>query len=143
MDHANAVLGDMVDEGAILAEERARMALASYPRRQSDLLAPFARDGRFQQLVVEDCQFLVLEDAAWADYEQDGDKDALAAKHSLFFRSVFAPSLASVLRRAGDPEADGAFGDRLEKGLKLRLAKQPAPVRSYVSAIVVAKQSPA
>jgi hypothetical protein len=143
MDHANEVLAEMVDEGLILAEERARMALGSYPRRQSDLLAPFVRDGQFQQLAMEDCQFSVLEDAAWGDYQRDGDKAALAAKHALFFRSVFVPSLASALRRAGDSESCRVFGDHLENGLKLRLATQPAALHSFVNTIVLVKRNSA
>jgi hypothetical protein len=43
MDHANAVLSELVATGLITAEERGRMTLASCPRRQRDLLAPFAR----------------------------------------------------------------------------------------------------
>ena len=141
MDHANEVLAEMVSSGAILAEERTRMALGSYPRRKSDLLAPFVPDGQFQQLVVEDFQFAVLQDAAWADYQRDGDKEALATKHALFFRSIFVPSLASALRCAGDAEACRAFGDQMENGLTLRLMKQPAALHSFVATIVLAKQN--
>src|SRR6516165_8235073 len=43
MDHANAALAEMVDEGAITADERARMAFGVWTRRKRDLLAPFAR----------------------------------------------------------------------------------------------------
>jgi hypothetical protein len=143
MDHANEVLREMVDKGVILPEELARMALGACPRRQCDLLAPFVPDGQFQQLVVEDWQLSVLKDAAWADYQQDGEKEALAAKHALFFRSIFVPSLASALRSAGDAETCRAFGDHLENGLKLRLARQPAALHSFVNTIVLIKQSPA
>jgi hypothetical protein len=130
----------MVATGAILPEERARMALGSYPRRKAELLAPFDRGGQYQQLVVEDCDLAVLEDAAWADYERDGDKDALATKHALFFRSIFVPSLATALVRADDAEACRAFGVQITNGLKLRLARQPAAMNSFVSTIVLAKR---
>jgi hypothetical protein len=84
----------------------------------------------------------VLTDSAWTDYERDGDSKALAAKHALFFRSVFMPSLASALTRVrtGDAEALTAFGDRLEDGLKRRLAKKPAAMHSFVHTIVLVKQ---
>jgi hypothetical protein len=140
-DHANEVLARMVQEGVILAEERARMALGSYPRRKSDLLAPFVLNGQFHQLVVEDFQFAVLEDAAWADYQRDGDKEALATKHALFFRSIFVPSLASALKRADDTEVCRSFGDQLENGLKICLTRQPAAMHSFVTTMVLAKQS--
>jgi len=97
-DEANAALEEMVTDGTITSEERSRMVLGSYPRRKSDLLAPFAANGKFRQLTVEDCEMYELPDAAWAEYQRDGDKEALVTKHVLFFRSIFVPSLASGAR---------------------------------------------
>ena len=141
MDQANAVLAEMVADGPLMAEERARMVLRAYPRRKCDLLAPFARDGHFQHLTVEDFEMAALPDGAWTDYERDGNKEALATKQALFFRSVFMPSLASALDRVslGDAEALRIFGDRLEAGLKRRLASQPAAMHSFVQTIVLAR----
>jgi hypothetical protein len=141
MDHANAVLAQMVDEGTITAQERARMLLETYPRRKSELLAPFAKEGQFQRLFVEDCEMSVLPDAAWADYQLDGDEEALATKQALFFRSVFMPSLASALTRVRDGDSEGlrSFADRLQDGLTRRLASQPASTDSFVETIVLAK----
>jgi hypothetical protein len=141
MDHANAVLSEMVKDGAIAVEERARMVLGSHPRRMSDLLAPFAASKKFHNLAVEAFDESIVTDSAWKEYEKDGDRKALATKHALFFRSVFSPSLAVALTRvrAGDVEAAGAFGDRLESGLKRRLESQPAPMHSFVHTIVLAK----
>jgi hypothetical protein len=143
MDQANAVLAEMVAANAIAAEERARMVLGSYPRRKSDLLAPFAHHAPFRGLTVEHFEMSALPDAAWNAYEQDGNKEALAAKHALFFRSVFMPSLASALTRvrAGDAQALRIFGDHLEAGLKQRIASQPAPMHSLVQTMVLAKQT--
>jgi SAM dependent carboxyl methyltransferase len=143
MDHANAVLGEMVTDGAIAAEERARMALMAYPRRKAGLLAPFSPNGYFRHLTVEDFEMSSLPDAAWNDYQRDGNKEALATKQALFFRSVFMPSLASALTRvrAGDAEAFRVFGDRLEVGLKRRVASQPAAMHSLVQTIVLAKRA--
>jgi hypothetical protein len=144
MDQANAVLAEMVADGALMAEERARMVLRAYPRRRCDLLAPFARGGgSFQHLTVEDLEMSALPDAAWTDYERDGNKGGLATKHALFFRSIFMPSLASALDRvrSGDTEALRIFGDRLEAGLKRRLASQPAAMHSFVQIIVLAKRA--
>jgi hypothetical protein len=52
IDHGNAVLTEMVDAGAIGADERKQMVLGTYPRRRSELLAPFEQEGRFQNLRV-------------------------------------------------------------------------------------------
>jgi hypothetical protein len=143
MDQANAVLAEMVSDGAITAEERARTALRAYPRLKSSLLAPFAHDGHFQHLIVEEFEMSVLQDAAWSEFERDGNKESLAAKHALFFRSVFMPSLASALTsvRAGDADALHNFGDRLEAGLKGRVASQPRAMHSFVQTIVLAKRA--
>src|SRR5580658_1587150 len=67
--HANESLSEMVAEGAIAGEERVRMMLGTYPRRRSELLAPFSRDGQFGGLTVEVCDLAELPDAAWTDYE--------------------------------------------------------------------------
>jgi len=141
MDEANAVLGDMVAEGSITSEERGRMALGTCPRRKGDLLVPFARGGHFQSLSVEDIEVFKLPDAVWTEYERDGNKESLAMKHALFFRSVFMPSLASALDRvrAGETDAVRMFGDRLQSGLMRRLASQPRALHSLVQTIVLAK----
>ena len=116
MDQANIVLAEMVADGAIMAEERARMVLGAHPRRKRDLLAPFAEDGYFQHLTVEEVEMCKLPDAAWTDYEQDANKEALATKQALFFRSVFMPSLASALDRirSGDSDLWRPLGGRTQ-----------------------------
>jgi hypothetical protein len=139
MDHANATLTEMVDEGAITADERARMVIGAWPRRRRDLLAPFAGDGQFFDLKVEHCETNLVADAAWAAYEQDGNKEALANKHASFFRATFAPTLAGALARNSDAERSRAFSDRLESGLQQRLASQPQPISSLVETMVLAK----
>jgi hypothetical protein len=143
MDLANEVLSDMVADRSITAEERARMVLKSYPRRKGELLAPFAQESPFQGLIVEPFEMSVVPDAAWNDYEQDGNKDAFAQKHALFFRAVFMPSLASALDRvrAGDAEALRIFGDQLEARLKSRVARQPWAMHSLAQTMVLAKRA--
>jgi hypothetical protein len=140
-DEANTALQEMVADGTISADERSRMVLGAYPRRKRDLLAPFAANGEFQGLTVEDCEMSELPDEAWADFQRDENKEALVTKHALFFRSVFVPSLASALasERAGNAEALSAFGDQIEHRLKRRLASHPAPTHSFVQTIVLAK----
>jgi SAM dependent carboxyl methyltransferase len=141
MDHANAELKAMVEQGAITPGEQARMALNVWPRRRAELIAPFADDGRFGSLVLKESETCVLQDPAWDAYEADGDKDALATKRAMFFRSVFSPTLASYLDKAnaGDGNAAVAFADRLTRGLKYRLVADPAPMHSLVQIVVVMK----
>jgi SAM dependent carboxyl methyltransferase len=143
MDQANAVLEEMVTARAITCEERARMVLGAFPRRKRDLLAPFMHDAHFHLLTIEHIQIFDLHDPPWADYEQDGNKEALATKHARFFRSVFMPSLASALDRvrAGEAEALRNFADSLETRLTQRLASHPRPMHSPVQTIVLAKRA--
>ena len=138
MDHANATLVEMADEGAITADERARMVIGVLPRRRSDLLGRFAGDGQFFGLKVEHCETNLVADVAWAAYEQDGNKEALANKHASFFRATFAPTLAGTLAPKSDAERSRAFSDRLESGLQQRLASQPQPISSLVETMVLA-----
>jgi hypothetical protein len=140
-DHAYAVLADMVDEGAISADERSRIVLACWPRPKRDLLAPFQHTGRFENLTVEICESIPLADPIYAQYQRDGNVDVFASKHASFFRATFVPSLVSAVRHAQDPEARRSFGDRLEHGLKQRLMRNPAPFNSLVDTIVLAKST--
>lgn len=141
VDHTNTVLADMVSDGWITAEERARMIVSVHPQRKCDLFVPFAGNGSFQNLEVEGFETYELPDAAWIAYQKDGDRDALAAKHALFIRSAFAPSLASALDevRSGETDAFRVFADRLEAGLRRRVTNQPAPMHSLVQTIALAK----
>jgi hypothetical protein len=87
-----------------------------------------------QSLALNATETRLLSDSAWACYEKDGDAEALAIKHAMFFRAVFTPTLASFLDavRAGQPSASLAFADRLTCGLKCRLANDPSHINSLV-----------
>jgi hypothetical protein len=135
--HANEALAEMAAEGAISPEERTRMVLGAYPRRRSELLAPFHSEGKFRGLIMEHCELSHLPDTAWADYERDANKDVLASRHARFFRSIFVPSLASAI---ANEEKRNVFPDRLEEKLKRRLADAPLALHSFVQTIVLAKQ---
>lgn len=143
MDHANAELGSMVDEGVISTEERRRMVLNVWPRRLSDLVAPFDDSGRFATLTLRHAETGTVRDAAWEEFERDGNAQALARKRALFFRSIFTPTLAAALDREyrGEPDAYIAFADRLATGLEKRVRTEPAPMRSLVQILVMAKGS--
>ena len=135
---ANAVLEELVEERVIRDDERKQMVLGGYPRRQAQLLEPFSTDGQFHSLSVEHCELFDLPDAAWADYQTDGNVQALVSRHAQFFRAVFVPSLASAI---GDANRRQSFADRLEQQLKQRLSERCTPCHSFVQVMVLAKQS--
>jgi SAM dependent carboxyl methyltransferase len=134
---ANGVLAELVDDGAINDDERKRMVLGSYPRRRAQLLEPFRADDKFQSLSVEHCELFELPDAAWADYQVNGDIQALVSRHAAFFRAIFVPSLSSVINDDGKRHN---FADCLEQKLKKRLSERPTPLNSFVQVTVLAKQ---
>jgi SAM dependent carboxyl methyltransferase len=140
MQGANAALAEMVDDGAIRTEERDRMVLGSYPRLRAELLAPFGRNGHFHGLTVECCELTWLPDGVWAEYELDHNAEALAAKHALFFRAVFAPSLALSLTEVNSSGRYRTFADDLERRLKRRLMEQPTPLHAWAQTMVMAKE---
>jgi SAM dependent carboxyl methyltransferase len=139
LDQANATLAEMVSDGAISADERARMVHGGIPRPLRDLVAPFARDPHFTGLSLERSEAFPVPDVAWETFQRDGDREALASGRALFFRVTFAPTLAGALENSGDPERRRVFFDRLESGLKRRLSDAPAPVRALIAAIVLVK----
>jgi hypothetical protein len=140
MDHANAELAEMVADGAISVEERGRMTIAACPRCEQDLLAPFARDGQFQGLVVEHSSTHPVPDTAWIAFVQDNDAESLARKRALFFRVIFVPSLSQALLPTRSPKERTAFADRLEEGMRRRVVDNPASLENMVGIIALNKQ---
>jgi len=142
-DQAVDALGQLVDAGAVTAEERNRMTLGACPRRERDLLAPFEKTGEFRGLTVERAKTVVAPDSAWADYERDGDGEALAAKRALFVRVIFVPTLSQALSPTRSAADRRMFADRLEEAMRQRFVRAPARVDALVGIIVMAKEEAA
>lgn len=136
--HAKSALAELVAESTITQDESAGMVLGAYPRRRCQLLEPFASGGQFSGLTVERCELSSLPDAAWAEYERDANAQMLARRHAGFFRSIFVPSLASVLTGSEKREA---FAEAMEQNLIQHLLHKPAPLHSFVQTMVMAKRS--
>lgn len=140
-DHVDEVIADMVKEGTIDGGERVRMVIAGWQRSESEYLAPFQRGGQFQGLKVEYCQSAARADPIWEQFQRDGDADAFASMQAAHFRATFVPSLAAALTHASDGEARRTFADRIERGLKQRLLRQPTPYSARVDTIVITKMA--
>lgn len=138
-DLTDTVIADMVDEGFISADERARMVIAGWQRSKSEYFAPFQPDGRFQNLTIEHFDSVARSDPIWEQYQRDGDRSAFATKHAAHFRATFVPSLTTALTRAEDAETSRAFADRIERGLTQRLLRDPIPYSAHVDTIVFSK----
>jgi hypothetical protein len=85
----------MVTEGTITADE----TRAHGPRGLATTKARSSCAVPTRRTIL---RFGCLTDPAWAGYELDGDKRALAIKHAAFYRSVFAPSLTSRNRSSAE-----------------------------------------
>jgi len=110
-----------------------------YARTPAETLAPFSDgDSRFGLRLLSS-RFSPLEDRGWAKYLEDGDANSLAAGRAAFFRATFGPSLANGLDLNGDEAARKAFADRLEAGLRRRLASHLAPIVNMVANLSLAK----
>jgi SAM dependent carboxyl methyltransferase len=136
-NRANEVLEELVRERVIGDDERKQMVLGAYPRRRAQLLEPFNKHSQFLSLSIERCELFDLPDAAWADFQLDGNGEALVSRHAAFFRAIFVPSLASAI---GDAGRRHAFANCMEQQLKRRLSEACTPFHSFVQVIVLAKQ---
>jgi hypothetical protein len=135
--YANSALTEIVVEGTITEDECARMELGAYPRRRSELMAPFTAEGGFSGMTVEHCELFGLPDAAWTDYEHDQNKERLVDRHVGFFRSIFVPSLATAIT---DSRKQEVFASAISQKLKQRMIDQPVAFHSFVQTMVLAKE---
>ena len=140
MDHANAVLGEMVEEKTISAAERQRIVLPAHPKSLRDLMAPFERDNRFHGLIAEHCEVFAGPDPTWEAFQQHRDPQTVAIDRAGFFRAAFGPTFASALDNSRSAADRAAFSDRLEQGLVRRVANDPTEMRLVIGVMVMAKE---
>jgi hypothetical protein len=138
-DAANDAIAEMVSDGHLTPEERSRMCVATYPRTQSETLAPFSSGDMAFGLRLLESRFSPIEDAGWAKYCEDGDVGALAASRAGAARAILGPSLASGLDQNENEIARKAFLDRLEAGMRRRLSIDPSPIVNIVAVLSLAK----
>jgi len=139
MNDANDVLTQMAGEGAITADERAHMVLASFGRPLRELLTAFEIDGRFCGLSVEHHERLPVPDAVWDAFLHDGGGARLVSRYAAFYRSTFMPSWFLALAQPNDAQRKDKLSDRFEHLLKVRLYARMEPLRSQVQMLVFAR----
>ncbi len=134
-----ATLREMVGDRFLKPDELSRMAIPTVGRSKEDLAAPFAEDGRFAGLTIEELEVFMGEDRIWAGFETSGDADAFGAEWARFSRASVFPSLASALDKGPDTGRTAKFFDRLETGLAARLAKAPAEMEIPLAKMLLVK----
>jgi hypothetical protein len=90
---------------------------------------------------VEHSSSLSVPDAAWIEFQRDGDAPTFASKRAGFFRAVFVPSLAQALAPTRSAEGRQEFVDRLEEGVRRRIASAPASLQNMVGIVVLNKNA--
>jgi hypothetical protein len=141
MDHINAELAEMANDGSITAAERRRIVLPAHPKSRNNLLSPFDRSGRFAGLVMEHCDVSPGPDPVWSAYQVHWDPHKCAAQHAGFARAAFGPSFAAALDPNRTVVEQNEFNARLEAGVRHRMARNPMELRAVVGRIVIAKEA--
>ena len=83
-------------------------------------------------------------DASGPDFsasQQDRDAAAFAGKRAAFFRAVFVPSLSQALAPTRCAEERQILADRLEEGVRRRVASNAASLENMVGIIVFNKNA--
>ena len=141
LEALGAELRDMRREGLISRDELARMAIPSVTRTEAQLTAPFAPKNQFSGLSVEHLELFDAEDKYWTKYQKDGDATAFGTHWTGFVRMSLFPTLLRGLDDGpSGPHAD-QFVNRLQSGVRDRLAADPKRVRIPLAKLLLVKRS--
>jgi hypothetical protein len=130
---------DLVDQSFITKEEARRMVIPTVGRSRQDFIAPFAENGSFAGLTLDEIEVFYGEDRIWAEFQGHGDAGMYAARWAAFSRASVCPTLAASL---DDKEVRAsAFIDRMEARMIERLKVAPEPMLIPLAKIVLVKRS--
>lgn len=132
-------LQDMVGEGVVSRDEVARMVIPSVGRSETQLTAPFAPKNRFAGLTVEHLELFDAEDQYWTKFQKYGNAKAFAANWTRFVRASVFPTLLTALDGGADGPRAEQVAERLEAGLRERLAADPKRVRIPLAKLLLDK----
>jgi hypothetical protein len=120
-DALYGALLDLAGAGFITQEELRNMALASFLRCREEWCAPFAEDGQFAGLALEEFRIFEAEDVHWADFARHRDIARLAARRAAWCRAFAFQSLAAGLDGGHNSPRAHEFIVRLEAAMATRL----------------------
>ena len=135
-----AALMEMVKEGFVRPEEVRRMVIPTVGRSRADLVAPFAENGCFASLSIEQTEVFLSEDRIWAEFECHGDAHVFGARWAAFSRASVFPTLAAGLEGDRDDPRSAVFVDRLEADVAARLAAAPERMLIPLSKMLLVKE---
>jgi S-adenosylmethionine-dependent carboxyl methyltransferase len=130
---------DLVEEGFVKEEEAGRMVIPTFARSREEFMAPFALNGSFSSLAMEEIDLFCGEDHIWAEFQNHGNALAFGTRWAAFSRASVGPTLATSLD-PGQGRA-GEFIRRLEARMTARLSSAPEPTLIPLAKMVLVKRS--
>jgi hypothetical protein len=124
IDLANAVLQQLVKDGALDPGEYEEMAIPTYYRTAEAWKEPFISDSNFP-LSLDHFEEFALPDVYLERFEQDGDAHAFAEAYTGFFKGAFEPCLFVNLSDKRTPEDRQQVIDSFSQRLQSALAQDP------------------
>jgi SAM dependent carboxyl methyltransferase len=126
IDLANAVLQQLVKDGALQPDEYEEMAIPTYYRTAREWKEPFRSDSNIaQSLVLDRFEEFALPDVYLERFQQDSDAQAFAEAHTGFFKAAFEPCLFVNLSSKRAPEDRQHVIDLFSQRLQSALAQDP------------------
>jgi SAM dependent carboxyl methyltransferase len=123
---ANAVLQQLVNDGALQPDEYEEMAIPTYYRTAREWKEPFSSDSNIaQSLVLDHFEEFALPDVYFERFQQDGDVQAFAEAYTAFFKAAFEPCLFVNLSGKRTPEDRQHVIDLFSQRLQSALAQDP------------------
>jgi hypothetical protein len=124
IDLANAVLQQLVKDGALDPGEYEEMAIPTYYRTAEEWKEPFISHSNFP-LSLDHFEEFALPDVYLERFEQDGDAHAFAEAYTGFFKGAFEPCLFVNLSDKRTPEEWQQVIDSFSQRLQSALAQDP------------------
>ena len=78
---------------------------------------------------------------AWIGFQADENAAAFTSKRAGFYRAVFVPSMSQAPAPTRNTEERQIIADRLEEGVRRRIASNPASLENMVGMITLHKQA--
>lgn len=126
IDLANAVLQQLVKDGALYPEEYEEMAIPTYYRTAEEWKEPFTSDSNLAQtLSLDHFEELALPDVYLEHFQHDGDVQAFAEAYAGFFKAAFEPCLFVSLSDNRTPADRQQLIDLFSQRLRSALAQDP------------------
>lgn len=129
-------LEDMGHDGLLSAKEVRKLTIPIGFRTQDEIKAPFAENGRFAGLELEQVEYLQIPDPFWAEYQSSKDQNVMAQRHADLTRAWAAPTLMGYIEPSRNKTE---LIDELFKRFAARIALNPKQHQPWMAVVVVNK----